>query len=329
MLGLGYDGLKHQSRGLCIDLQGEREVHTKTLVEFGWQRVKTHRELAKAIYGDTDLNHAFGLMAERKKRDFILAAPIEPYGVYFLGRAQVSLKSTLLIEPTLKVESYEAFAEYGAGWFRKSCGDEFVLGYKEGGELFVLVGMKARDRGEADEISDLFELVIRDQEDADVKTMVRELEETHELSYHVFQNGGPRVEMKLRSLSQATDTLKTYTKSVGVDNATRFSFILQSYRDLILPEGKKPMNYESIQHKLGRLFEEQLKLKGLREGNQFILRNKLQFRDEQVARAKRSLKEISAFERKLQGIQESCRNALAVCHKRKISVPDQELPLRS
>ncbi len=311
--GAGYDSLSGRLRGDAIgnhDALEEPEAKGQK-IWFQLKQVKSSQELVKHLDVSTSASINAGLFGGGSiKAKFASAQKINKYCVYALVQVIVQNPARRIRKPKLSIEANNLLEKQGAEAFRRTYGDEFVVGVITGGEYFALLEVIAEDEQQKAEIS----ASIRAKEGTwklggDFQNSLSSIASRYQLNVYEYLAGGePSIAITFKDMiAKAVD----FPRQVKGENAAMFQVIVLDYE--AIPKQVDLINVTHQKQIIDKLWQYRLKCFDTLSNIEYVLDHRELFESFEQATLKDQAARLRVRINELTDMVISCANDYKAC----------------
>lgn len=148
-IGFGYDAIKDEAKGECVNFSGKEEVNGfQSSIEIN--QIENSSNLFKEMNLSSSASAKFAVGAGASlKASFAFSREINSYSTFVLVKSVV--RTPVVVARDVSIKS--AYDKYfgvagGATKFREKCGDYYVSGYSAGGEFYGVIQIESNSNEE-------------------------------------------------------------------------------------------------------------------------------------------------------------------------------------
>ena len=327
--GVGIDSLGGAIRGDAVERSEPTLVPYAGGQEatFDYNQVESTYSLETSMGISASVSGRYGLAKASAKMQFSEESAFNQYSLFLVVKAQAANGFRQMRDVRLRPEARDLLANGLTDRFREQYGDEFVRGFKTGGEFFTIFEISTTTEEEKQAFSAKlrasFQAAVGGvKAKVSIEQAMAEVSESTEIRISTFQQGGDTT--ALTSPAEIVTKAREFARSVPVDSPNAFPYEvgLVDYKSLDLPEGPNWVDLqnqkEALEHAAVLRADAKTYLNNLR----YIIANPEQFEleDSHVDQINEGLRVLS------QGLTDLGR-AASRCASRPQECPMPELPI--
>jgi hypothetical protein len=248
--GVGVDESTGMPMGIAVkpgDIRPVTQAGGQN-VSYNYSMIESVEDFYDALDVDVKANARYMFGSASAKFEFSKSIQVNTQSIYVVGRCTVGNSFLRDMQPTLLPHAAAVLAKGQAERFREAFGDSTVVGFQNGGQIYIVISIRSSSRDEARKVgadvkAGVQFLVGGGSVSVSVDKVVKQSSSTCEFSVAMLQSGGKGNEASLTAtIEEAMARLKAFPDIVA-RNPIPYSCLVASYKTLPLPDAPNFMDF--------------------------------------------------------------------------------------
>lgn len=258
--GVGVDESTGMPMGIAVkagDIQPVTQAGGQN-VSYNYSMIESVEDFYDALDVDVKAKARYMFGSASAKFEFSKSIQVNTQSIYVVGRCTVGNSFLRDMSPTLFPHAAELLSKGQSERFREAFGDSTVVGFQNGGQIYIVISIQSSSRDEARKVgadvkAGVQFLVGGGSVSVSVDKVVKQASSTCEFSVAMLQSGGKGNEASLvTTIEEATARLKAFPDIVA-RNPIPYSCLVASYKTLPLQDIPNFMHFKEQQRVLNEV----------------------------------------------------------------------------